>query len=57
MTVVSDRSQPIVRTQDLALPTTVEALLAQNGQIVEEELVVTGKQKLKPTATPVYNVT
>ena len=57
MTVVSDRSQPIVRTQDLALPTTVEALLAQNGQIVEEELVVTGKQKLKPTATPVYNIT
>ena len=48
---------PIVRTQDLTLPTTAEALLAQNEPIVEEELIVTGKQKPKPTATPVYNVT
>ena len=49
---------PIVRTQDLTLPTaTAEALLAQKEPIVEEELVVTGKQQPKPTATPVYNVT
>ena len=49
---------PIVRTQDLVRPTTAaENLLAQNTQIVEEELIVTDKKKDKPTATPVYKVT
>ncbi len=48
----------IVRTQDLALPTTTaDALLSQATEIIEEEVVVTEKKKPKPNSTPVYNVT
>ncbi len=48
----------IIRTQDLALPTTTaEALLSQKPEVVEEELVVTDKKKPQPTSSPVYTVT
>ncbi len=58
LTVPAIAETPITRTQDLARhQTQADVLLAQKTETVEEELVVTGKKKPKPTSTPVYNVT
>jgi vitamin B12 transporter len=46
----------IKRIQDFPKSQTADELLAQQPEIIEEELVVTEKKKDKPTATPVYNI-